>query len=612
MIAKGTTHNNGARLASYMTTGKEGERAELWQLSGFAADDIKEAFRSVHVMAEATRCEQPFFHVQVRNPEFEELSRERWLCVADRIESKLGLTDQPRAIAFHVDLTTGHEHMHVAWTRIDAATLTARPLPFFKERLKEVCRELETSLDLTRVRNEREGPIMAPTRNEFEQARRLGVDIHKVRQTIRDCYERSDTGRSFEAALSEHGLVLAQGDRRAFLIIDHEGGTHALGKRILGVTAGQVRGRLADLDRESLPTVEQARSFIRERQGGRERDAAEAMPDANRRELDWQDALADAAIERAKREQTGGREKHGVHGLGDSDRYEIVWQDALAKAAIEKEKIEGRFAEQPRPNAPRPERELTETAANIRLARSFSTEPQIFVDALAERGVWLAVATEEEAARSALERQALDERNQGAKIWQQHGNREYLTPTAPVYAKGEFVALDTLGNVYRLNQQTTGHEPTEMQAFLRTLDVSKFKGIDATREEFLPERRERQAKPEDTRGVQGEARPAAAPDKSPISITAPLGRMAFETGAELAAAGIEMLANMFSAPSLPTAEQFQARQEAQERKQDAIEFDARRYIEDRSYRARCDEQERLSREQEAQARYLQRQQERDR
>ena len=33
MIAKGTTHNNGAKLARYITTGKEGERAELWQLT---------------------------------------------------------------------------------------------------------------------------------------------------------------------------------------------------------------------------------------------------------------------------------------------------------------------------------------------------------------------------------------------------------------------------------------------------------------------------------------------------------------------------------------------------------------------------------------------------
>ena len=95
MIAKGTTHNNGAKLARYITTGKDNERAELWQLAGFAANDIRDAFRSVHVMAEATRCEQPFFHVQVRNPDDEELTRAQWERVANRIESKLGLMGQP-------------------------------------------------------------------------------------------------------------------------------------------------------------------------------------------------------------------------------------------------------------------------------------------------------------------------------------------------------------------------------------------------------------------------------------------------------------------------------------------------------------------------------------
>ena len=140
MIAKGNTHANGEKLARYMMTAKDGERAELFQLCGFAAGDIREAFRSVHVMAEATRCEQPFFHLQVRNPEGEELSRNEWLRVANRIEDKLGLTNQPRAICLHIDEQTGHEHMHVAWSRIDADTMTARPLPFFKERLKEVCR----------------------------------------------------------------------------------------------------------------------------------------------------------------------------------------------------------------------------------------------------------------------------------------------------------------------------------------------------------------------------------------------------------------------------------------------------------------------------------------
>jgi hypothetical protein len=312
MIAKGTTHNNGAKLARYMTTGKKGERAELWQLSGFAPNDIRDAFRSVHVMAEATLCEKPFFHVQVRNPEGEELSREQWLGVANAIEHKLCLTDQPRAIAFHTDLKTGHEHLHIAWSRIDGDTLTARPLPFFKERLKHAARLLENQLDLTRVKNERDGKVMAPSRNEFEEARRLGVNIHEVRQTIRDCFERSDNGRAFEAALAGHGLTLAKGDRRDFVAIDHEGGMHALGKRVLGVTAAQVRDRLADLGPEDLPTVEQARNSIR----GQEQPKDKTRPEPMR----------------------------------DADCDEIACQDALPKAAVEKEKIERRFVE-PKPES---------------------------------------------------------------------------------------------------------------------------------------------------------------------------------------------------------------------------------------------------------------------
>ena len=86
-----------------------------------------------------------------------------------------------------------------------------------------MCRELENTLDLTRVTSERHGAALAPTRDEFEQARRLGVDIHAVRQTIRDCFEHSDNGRSFEAALADHGFVLAQGDRRDFVVIGPRG-----------------------------------------------------------------------------------------------------------------------------------------------------------------------------------------------------------------------------------------------------------------------------------------------------------------------------------------------------------------------------------------------------
>jgi relaxase-like protein len=313
MISKGTTHNNGVRLAGYMTTGKEGERAELWELRGFEATNIKDAFRDVQIMAGATKAEQPFFHVQVRNREGETLTRPQWENAADRIEQILGLTGQPRAIAFHTYEHNGEEHMHVAWSRIDQDTLTAKPLPFFKDRLKKISRELESHFALEPVANHREGHIKyAPTKAQEEQARRLGVEIHEVRNTIRDCWDRSDNGRSFQAALEHEGLTLAQGDRRNFVVIDHAGGIQALGKRILDVTAAQTRDRLSDLVREELPTVEDARAFIRDLMAEKERQHERAAPAWDRDLADrvWQDAVINAAIEKEKRQgEAGNRDK---------------------------------------------------------------------------------------------------------------------------------------------------------------------------------------------------------------------------------------------------------------------------------------------------------------
>jgi hypothetical protein len=437
MITKGTTHNSGGKLAHYMVTGKDGERAELWQLRGFAFDDIKEAFRSVHVMAEGTRCLQPFFHVQVRNPEGETLNRTQWEYTANRIEARLGLADQPRAIAFHVDEKTGHEHMHIAWSRIDDETLTARPLPFFKDRLKKISRELELHFGLRLVRNTRPDQISyAPTRAEDEQARRLGVNIHEIRQTIRDCYEHSDCGRSFEAALATEGMVLAKGDKRDFIVIDPAGGMHAVGKRILDVSAVQIRQRLGDLDREQLPTVEQAR---------------EAIP---RLQLN--------------------RDKAQEGQVWDRDRYDTAWNDAVMRAAIEQEKIARRFVEpkqsgrgdrekvqgtEGRPEMPA---ELQGAAAQIWKAYQNSPDARTFAETLdREHGITLAAATKEEADRSYRE----------ASFAREIGN------FAPTYRAGEIVAVTESSHVTKLNKRTTGEDRENIEKFLEKLDRKQLPSI---------------------------------------------------------------------------------------------------------------------------------------
>src|SRR5574338_696309 len=126
MVVKGNLHANGQKLAAYLITGKKGERAELVELRGFASSDIREAFIDVQIQApEFTQCAKPFFHSYIRLPEHEELFREQWRHVADRIEKRLGFSGQGRAIAFHHQ-PSGDTHMHIAWSRIDREQRRAR------------------------------------------------------------------------------------------------------------------------------------------------------------------------------------------------------------------------------------------------------------------------------------------------------------------------------------------------------------------------------------------------------------------------------------------------------------------------------------------------------
>jgi hypothetical protein len=344
MIAKGNLHAHGTKLAAYLTAGKDGERAELLELRGFVADNIRDAFIDVQIQAAGTRATKPFFHAYVRLPEGEGLGRERWRAVADRIEQRLGFDGQPRAVAFHHG--PDGTHMHVAWSRIDLETMKAIDPGLYKNRLKEVCRELEAELDLTRVRSERDADekAQAPARDEFEQSRRLGTDIKAIRSAIRDCWDRADNGRAFAAALDERGLILARGDRRDFVVVDEAGGDHALGKKVTGATAAATRARLADLDPKTLPGVDAAKALqqqrAQERQAMEEEServrraaAEEARQQEARRAEEQQQAEARRIEEERREEQRKAEEARAAAAMSDAERQAQRNADRLVEQA---------------------------------------------------------------------------------------------------------------------------------------------------------------------------------------------------------------------------------------------------------------------------------------
>jgi hypothetical protein len=360
MIAKGNLHQDGGKLAAYLVTGKGGERAELVELRGFASTDIRTAFLDVEIQAYGTRCIKPFFHAYVRLAPGEELDREQWQRVADRIEKRLGFAGQPRAVSFH-HLVDGSTHLHVGWSRIDAEEGRAIDPGLYKNKLKEISRRLERELDLTKVRNERapDDTTRAAGRNEFEQARRLNTDLKAIRSTIKECWERSDSGRSFAAALDAQGLILARGDRRDFVVIDAAGGDHALSKRITGATAAETRGRMADIDPAGLPDVDEAK--VRQQT----REAARAMQDGyqsakGRTDDIWADFTA------ASTRTTEPVAPNLDRDAGEAARLDQV--DEAARAAREARQRDERQAE--RENARQPsaiEARIIECAEQARL-----------------------------------------------------------------------------------------------------------------------------------------------------------------------------------------------------------------------------------------------------
>lgn len=258
MILKGSQRGSGQNLAAHLMRMDDNDHVRIHELRGFASDDLKGAFKEAEAVSLGTKCRQYLFSLSINPPEDQTISAEEFETTIDRIEERLGLTGQPRAIVFHEK--NARLHAHCVWSRIDVDTMTARHLPFFKQKLTGLSRELylEHGWDMPR------GLIAPDGRNptnftlaEWQQAKRLQQDPRWMKQIVLDCWARSDDRISFERSLSEHALFLCKGDRRGFVVMDHAGQVQSL-SRTLGIKTKELTARLGDP--EALRDLETAKT----------------------------------------------------------------------------------------------------------------------------------------------------------------------------------------------------------------------------------------------------------------------------------------------------------------------------------------------------------------
>ena len=138
MILKGNQRAGGDDLASHRMNLYDNDEMELAEIRGTLAQDLHGVLSEFEAHAAGTRCKQPLYSLSI-NPS-EPVTRAQYFAAIGRIEDRLGLHDQPRAVVFHVK--EGRHHCHVVWSRIDTKNMRAVQLSHDHQKLRAVAQEL--------------------------------------------------------------------------------------------------------------------------------------------------------------------------------------------------------------------------------------------------------------------------------------------------------------------------------------------------------------------------------------------------------------------------------------------------------------------------------------
>ncbi|MBA4226217.1 MAG: relaxase [Hyphomonas sp.] len=263
MIIKASQRGSGVNLAAHLTRTDENEHVHIAELRGFVGENLHDAFKEVDAIRRGTKCQQYLFSVSLSPPSSANLSVEDFMAAIDRVEEITGLNGQPRTVVFHEK--EGRRHAHAVWSRIDASTMTAKPLPFFKNKMMEVSREQYLQHGYPMPRGMTKASERDPTNfslAEYQRAKRRGEDPRAIKMAVQDAWAISDGRKAFENALEARGIALAKGDKRALVIIDHNGEVHAL-SRTLDLKTKDLRAKLGEPT--DLKSVAEAQKQIAER-----------------------------------------------------------------------------------------------------------------------------------------------------------------------------------------------------------------------------------------------------------------------------------------------------------------------------------------------------------
>ena len=273
---------------------------------------------------------------------------------------------QPRVVVMHEK--HGREHIHVVWARTDIDTMTLRSdsMNYLAHERASKALELEFGHELVPGKHDKrdreqqpEFPRAEYDHAEWQQGERAGVSPAERKDQITALKQLSDGAQAFKAALEDQGYILAKGDKCDFVILDQAGDVHNLARQIHGMKAADLRQFMKGLDREALPTAEQAAEIQQQKQDERKQAAAEQSETSpeQQRPIEEKTALSPdeiqaiekAVAERQAREVADIRQRHDAEFGRTSKVLDDDMTERFGDLAARQEAERARFERENQP-----------------------------------------------------------------------------------------------------------------------------------------------------------------------------------------------------------------------------------------------------------------------
>ncbi|SMD17457.1 relaxase/mobilization nuclease domain-containing protein [Rhizobium sp. RU36D] len=260
MILKASQRGGAMHLAKHLLNDRDNEHVTVHSVNGFVASDVAGALMEMYAVSRPTRCRQFMFSLSLSPPRDAVVTPQDFQDAVDLAAEKLGLQNQSRVVLLHEK--SARLHCHAVFCRIHVESMKAINLPFYKERLNELARELYLSHGWELPKGLSDRSLSNPTNfglTEWQEAQRAKRDPREIKSALKQCWGQSDSAASFAAALRERGFWLARGDRRGFVAVDYRNNVYSL-SRWLDVKPKELKARLGEP--EKLASVDQANAEI--------------------------------------------------------------------------------------------------------------------------------------------------------------------------------------------------------------------------------------------------------------------------------------------------------------------------------------------------------------